>query len=104
MRVVTLSGEQALGLACKLVEQYKDDLNEHELKAFRGMSERARPLSEKQRVWVVEVAQRVGVDPNRNLFSMLSTKERAAERAAVRTLLPWERGEQTLPKKPPGRT
>lgn len=95
-----------------LSEAYSHRLSTKEEKAFKEMLMRLydkpdKPLSEKQREWIHNVAERLrirGIGPRaKNLFSSLpehEQKEHLARAAAVK--LPWERGEPR-PLKPPGR-
>lgn len=95
-----------------LSDAYSHRLSTKESKAFREMLERLwekpdKPLSDKQREWIHNVAERLHVQgigqKARNLFSALpehEQKEHLARASAVK--LPWERGEPR-PLKPPGR-
>lgn len=85
-----------------LLESYADELPERARKAFEDMV--GRPLSEKQRRWVFGMAESFGicVAPAQNLFSNMPEAKRRENLRQVKTLLPWERGVQKLPKRPPG--
>lgn len=86
-----------------LLERYAEDLQERTRRAFEGMV--GRPLSEKQRRWVFGVAENFGIciAPSQNLFSAMPETKRRENLKQVKTLLPWERGLQKRPLKPPGR-
>lgn len=64
------------------------------------------PLTDKQRAWIRDVAERLGIQvaPARNVFSSMSRREQEEHRAQVRTQLPWETGQVRRPLKPPGRS
>jgi hypothetical protein len=73
---------------------------------FESMRAQDYPLTQPQLDWIRGVGERLGIQtaPARNSFSAL-TPERQAEhrKRAASVKLPWERGDVTLPKKPPGR-
>lgn len=101
----------------EILAEVLSDGNSHQLsakesKAFTEMLQRVydkpdKPLSDKQREWLHNVADRLQVQgvgrKARNLFSSLpehEQKEHLARAQAVK--LPWERG-GPRPLKPPGR-
>lgn len=97
-----MSPEQILQVLCA---QHAEDLTSVQKKAFESMRDQEFELTQKQIDWVYGVAEKLGicVAPARNVFSRMTPEKRAEHARNVRTKLPWERGEQTLPKKPPGR-
>jgi len=81
-------------------------LTERELEAFPDMLESGRKLTPKQMEWVLIAAERLDLYAKKaeNLFSGLPEQRQRAERArAAAVVLPWEKGLQSRPLKPPGR-
>lgn len=87
-----------------LLEDYAERLTPEALEAFSAWREkgvgRSRPISEKQRQWLRDVAEKLGVQMNAaNVFSSLSKKEQTRQKQAAAGILPWERGEEFASKK-----
>lgn len=95
---------QSLDLVRKLVREHATELTEEQLEAFDDMVEKGRPLTDKQAEWVGHVADRLGINSAKNLFSSMSREEQERHRKAVQTKLPWETGAIARPLKPPGRS
>jgi hypothetical protein len=103
---------EVLELLGELVSLQNHDpplLTESEAEAFPDMLDRAqsgRSLSARQMEWILGAAERLSLSSKKaeNLFSSLPEQRQRAERArAAAVVLPWEKGAQTRPLKPPGR-
>ena len=89
-----------------LLKEHEKSLSEVQLEAFTSMAAQKYPLSDKQSEWVRTTARRLGAlsVEAENLFSRMTPAEQEKHRSKVVTQLPWERGEVTLPRKPPGKS
>jgi len=80
-----------------LVTSHGDELAQRfgrrTMEAFKEMHERRRELTDKQETWVMDVGEKMGIitAPGANLFSRLSPKEQARQRAQAKRILPWEK-------------
>lgn len=95
-------------LLTRLLEDYAGDLSERELEAFSEMAmklETYATLTDKQRKWVEQTAERLGLEvENPKPFSSLTPKEQAEHRKrAAKVQLPWEREGHVRPLRPPGK-
>ena len=75
------------------VEDLESRFGRKTREAFEEMHDRGRELTDKQETWVMDVAEKMGVvtAPGANLFSKLSPKEQARQRAQAKGILPWEK-------------
>lgn len=88
------------------VDDLAERLCSREREAFESMRDQNYPLTQKQLDWIRSKGEQLGIQtaPARNSFSALTPEKQAEHRErAAAVKLPWERGEATLPKKPPGK-
>lgn len=89
------------------VLSFEEKLTSRQLAAFEEMREGGRQLSDKQRLWIVQVlAIHDDTRPAQtaNVFSSMSLEKQQEQRKkAARVQLPWEKTGYKKPAKPPGR-
>lgn len=80
-------------LSAAHVEQLESRFGRKTREAFEQMHDRGREITDNQETWVMDVAEKMGIvtAPGANLFSRLSPKEQARQRAQARGILPWEK-------------
>lgn len=80
-------------LSAAHVEALESRFGRKTREAFEEMHGRGRDLTDKQETWVMDVAEKMGIvtAPGANLFSRLSPKEQARQRAQAKRILPWEK-------------